>query len=73
MAEELERVPWTIKGVSVETRKLAVASAAKQGVAMAEWLDHAVRDQASFDKGNQVISPSQWSAPLRVDRMSDWD
>lgn len=59
MTEEAERAPWTIKSVRIETRKLAVASAAKEGVAMAEWLDRAVRHQAEFDKGNQVIPPRQ--------------
>ena len=57
MTDEPERAPWTIKSVSVETRKLAVASAAKEGVTMAEWLDRAVRHQAELDKGNQVIPP----------------
>ena len=33
-----DKAPWTIKSVPVETRKLAVASATKQGVTMAEWL-----------------------------------
>ena len=64
MTEELERAPWTIKSVSVETRKLAVASAAKQGVTMAEWLDRAVRNQANLDKENQVIPPSQTGQTL---------
>lgn len=59
MTDEQERAPWTIKSVSVETRKLAVASAAKEGVTMGEWLDRAVRNQASLDRGNQVIPPGQ--------------
>jgi len=59
MADESERAPWTIKSVRVETRKLAVASAAKEGVPMAEWLDRAVRHQADLDRGNQVIPPGQ--------------
>jgi len=54
-----ERAPWTIKNVRVETRKLAVAGAAKEGVPMAEWLDRAVRHQADFDRGYQVIPPGQ--------------
>lgn len=58
-----ERAPWTIKSVRVETRKLAVASAMKQGVPMAEWMDRAVRTQANVDKGNQVIPPGQSPPP----------
>lgn len=54
-----ERAPWTIKSVRVETRKLAIASAAKEGLTMAEWLDRAVRHQADLDRGNQVIPPGQ--------------
>ena len=59
MAEEPDKAPWTIKAVSVETRKLAVRSAAQQGVTMAEWLDRAVRGQAERDRGNQLIPPGQ--------------
>lgn len=59
MPDEPERAPWTIKNVSVETRKLATASAAKEGVTMAEWLDRAVRGQAERDRGNQLIPPGQ--------------
>ena len=55
MAEELDKAPWTIKAVSVETRKLAVKSAAQQGVTMAEWLDRAVQGQVERDRGNQLI------------------
>ena len=35
---EEDKASWTIKSVPVETRKLAVACAAKQGQTMAEWL-----------------------------------
>ncbi len=59
MAEEPDKAPWTIKAVSVETRKLAVKSAAQQGVTMAEWLDRAVQGQAERDRGNQLIPPGQ--------------
>lgn len=59
MPDEPERAPWTVKSVNVETRKLAVASATKEGVTMAEWLDRAVRNQADLDKGNQIIPPGQ--------------
>lgn len=71
MAEEPDKAPWTIKAVSVETRKLAVKSAAQQGVTMAEWLDRAVRGQAERDRGNQLIPPGQsgqdvaWFAPVQ--------
>jgi hypothetical protein len=64
MTDEKAAAPWTIKSVKVETRKLAVDSAMKQGITMAEWLDRAVRNQANLDKGNQVIPPGQTGQTL---------
>lgn len=54
---EADRAAWTIKSVPVETRKLAVACATKQGVTMAEWLDRAVRNQATLEAGERVLPP----------------
>ena len=47
---EEDKASWTIKSVPVETRKLAVACAAKQGQTMAEWLAKAVRTQANLER-----------------------
>ena len=51
------KAAWTIKSVPVETRKLAVACAAKTGEPMAVWIDRAVRNQANLEAGTRVIPP----------------
>lgn len=53
-----DKASWTVKSVSVETRKLAVACAAKQGQTMAEWLARAVRNQANLEAGERVMPPA---------------
>lgn len=53
-----DRAPWTIKSVHVETRKLAVACAAREGLTIGQWLERATRGQAETDKGNAVLPPS---------------
>ena len=58
-----ERAPWTIKGVSVETRRLAVARAAKRGQTMGQWLDAAVRNQSALEDGDLVITPDSRQEP----------
>lgn len=50
-----DRAPWTIKSVHVETRKLAVACAAKEGLTIGQWLERATRGQAETDKGNAIL------------------
>ena len=55
---EEDKASWTIKSVPVETRKLAVACAAKQGQTMAEWLAKAVRTQANLEEGERVLPPA---------------
>lgn len=53
-----ERGPWTIKSVHVETRKSAVASAAKLGLTIGEWLERAARAQVMIDQNNAVLPPA---------------
>jgi hypothetical protein len=55
---EAERASWTIKSVPVETRKLAIACASRQGQTMAEWLTRAVRNQAHLEAGERVLPPA---------------
>lgn len=59
LANDTDKASWTIKSVPVETRKLAVACAAKAGENMAEWLARAVRNQAKLEAGERVIPPSR--------------
>ena len=53
------KAAWTIKSVDVETRKLAVACAAKAGEQMATWLERAVRNQARLETGERVLPPAR--------------
>ncbi len=53
-----EKAAWTIKSVPVETRKLAIASAAKAGLSMGEWIVAAVRNQANLESGERILPPS---------------
>ncbi len=53
-----EKAAWTIKSVPVETRKLAIASAAKAGLSMGEWVVAAVRNQANLESGERILPPS---------------
>lgn len=59
-----DKAAWTIKSVSVETRKLAVACASKQDMTMAEWLDRAVRNQANLEAGERILPPAPRPAGL---------
>jgi hypothetical protein len=56
--EESDKAAWTIKSVPIETRKLAVACATKQGDTMAAWLVKAVRNQANLEAGERVLPPA---------------
>jgi hypothetical protein len=55
--------PWTIKGMSVETRELAVRCARKRSISVAAWMANAVDDRANREAGDLVIAPGQ-TAPL---------
>jgi hypothetical protein len=57
MADQEDRSSWTVKSMSIETRKLATARAAKSGETMAQWLDRAIRNQADMEAGTRVIPP----------------
>jgi hypothetical protein len=57
------RAPWTIKGMSVETREKAVRCARKRGISVAAWMANAVDDRANREAGDLVIAPGQ-TAPL---------
>lgn len=54
---DADKASWTVKSVPVETRKLAVACATKQGETMAEWLGRAVRNQANLEAGERILPP----------------
>jgi hypothetical protein len=57
--QDADKASWTIKSMPVETRKLAVACAAKSGEQMATWLDRAVRTQARLEAGERVLPPAR--------------
>lgn len=53
-----EKAASTITSVPIETRKLAIASAAKAGLSMGEWMVAAVRNQANLESGERILPPS---------------
>lgn len=57
--ESGDRAPWTIKGMSVETREKAVRYARKRGISVATWMANAVDDRANLEDGDRVIPPGQ--------------
>lgn len=54
-----DKASWTIKSMPVESRKLAVAAAARAGESMATWLDRAVRTQVKIEAGQEREQPPQ--------------
>lgn len=58
-ADRPETAAWTIKSVSVRTRKLATDCATREGVTMGEWMDRMVPVMATMQENNQVIPPDQ--------------
>jgi hypothetical protein len=54
-----DRAPWTIKGMSVETRERAVRCARKRGISVAAWMANAVDDRANLEATDRVIPPGQ--------------
>ena len=61
--QDSDKAAWTIKSMDVETRKLAVACAAKAGEQMATWLERAVRNQAKLEAGQRVFPPARPNSP----------
>ena len=45
-----ENFPWSIKGISIEARKLAKEGAAKEGLTIGQWLKKIINEDhdASF-------------------------
>ena len=56
-----ENFPWSIKGISIEARKIAKEGAAKEGVTIGQWLKKIINEdhnessrppKNSLEKGN---------------------
>jgi hypothetical protein len=68
--QEVERTPFMVKGMRVDTRKIAVACAMKAGETMAVWLDRAIRTQANMEAGERIFPPEENPpVPVRVARL----
>ena len=50
-----ENFPWSIKGVSIEARKLAKEGAAKKGLTIGQWLKIIINE----DHDKSFISPNK--------------
>jgi hypothetical protein len=46
--------PWSIKGVSIEARKLAKEGAAQEGITIGEWLKKIIKVELSEQKNNSL-------------------
>ena len=49
-----ENFPWSIKGISIEARKLAKEGAAKEGLTIGQWLKKIVNE----DRDESFIAPN---------------
>lgn len=49
--------PWSLRGITMATRKLALESASKQELAVAEWVARAIENQARTEQRNAVLPP----------------
>ena len=57
-----ENFPWSIKGISIEARKLAKEGAAKEGLTIGQWLKKIINEDhdASFilpNKSSENVDP----------------
>ena len=52
-----ENFPWSIKGISIEARKLAKEGAAKEGLTIGQWLKKIINE----DHDESVISSNKLS------------
>lgn len=59
MDDQADRAPWTIKGITPETRQVAKDAANRAGLSVGEWLAGAVRRQADQDRGNAILPPGK--------------
>ena len=50
-----ENFPWSIKGISIEARKLAKEGAAKEGLTIGQWLKKIINE----DRDESFISPNK--------------
>ena len=55
---DADRAQWSIKGLEIEARDIAIRAAKKRGVQIAAWIAPAIRNQANLEAGELVILPS---------------
>ena len=67
-----ENFPWSIKGISIEARKIAKEGAAKEGVTIGQWLKKIINEdhnessspsKNSSDNGNYEITVTRTPMP----------
>lgn len=64
--------PWSIRGITEDTRKIAIDAADRAGLDLGPWVSHAIRQTAQADRGGvvgEVVSDSP--AGGASDRPSD--
>src|SRR3954452_22232711 len=72
-SETTDRVkPWTVKAIPPEERNAAIAAAAREGLAMGEWLTRAIRTQVQADhRSDRLPVVTEIPASVKADRQSD--
>ncbi|MCR9071066.1 MAG: hypothetical protein NXI18_05050 [Alphaproteobacteria bacterium] len=52
------KLPWSVKGVTPESRDLAKSAAADHEATMGEWLSHVIRRVGAAEAAGQPLLPS---------------
>ena len=57
-----ENFPWSIKGISIEARKIAKEGAAKEGVTIGQWLKKIINED--HDESSRPPMPDLSQSPV---------
>jgi localization factor PodJL len=52
------KLPWSVKGVSPDSRSLAKSAAADHGATMGEWLSHVIRRVGASEAAGKALPPA---------------
>ena len=63
-----ENFPWSIKGISIEARKIAKEAAAKEGVTIGQWLKKIINEDHDKSSRPPKNSPENGNSEITVTR-----
>ena len=55
--------PWTIKGVTTETRKQVIAAARKEGLTVGQWLERQVNEWLDHQELRELVQMANDLSP----------